>query len=42
MNNVILTEEWRDVKGYEGNYMVSNLGRVKSLVGWNGYEYIKK
>ena len=24
-------EEWRDIKGYEGKYMVSNLGRVKSL-----------
>lgn len=24
-------EEWRDVVGFEGFYMVSNLGRVKSL-----------
>ena len=24
-------EEWRDIPGYEGSYMVSNLGRVKSL-----------
>ena len=24
-------EEWRDIQGYEGLYMVSNLGRVKSL-----------
>lgn len=24
-------EEWRDIKGFEGLYMVSNLGRVKSL-----------
>ena len=24
-------EEWRDIQGYEGNYMVSNYGRVKSL-----------
>ena len=24
-------EEWRDIIGYEGLYMVSNLGRVKSL-----------
>ena len=24
-------EEWRDIKGYEGLYMVSNLGKVKSL-----------
>jgi hypothetical protein len=26
-----MNEEWRDVKGYEGLYQVSNLGRVKSL-----------
>ena len=26
-----MKEEWRDIKGYEGKYMVSNLGRVKSL-----------
>lgn len=24
-------EEWKDIKGYEGKYQVSNLGRVKSL-----------
>lgn len=24
-------EEWKDIKGYEGIYQVSNLGRVKSL-----------
>lgn len=24
-------EEWRDIKGYEGLYQVSNYGRVKSL-----------
>ena len=24
-------EEWRDIKGYEGLYQVSNIGRVKSL-----------
>ena len=26
-----LGEDWRDVKGYEGIYVVSNMGRVKSL-----------
>ena len=25
-----MIEEWRDIKGYEGIYQVSNLGRVKS------------
>ena len=24
-------EEWRDIKGYEGYYQISNFGRVKSL-----------
>ena len=24
-------EMWKDVKGYEGIYQVSNLGRIKSL-----------
>lgn len=26
-----LQEEWRDIPGYEGLYLVSNLGRVRSL-----------
>lgn len=26
-----MTEEWREIEGYEGLYQVSNLGRVKSL-----------
>ncbi len=24
-------ENWKDIKGYEGKYQISNLGRVKSL-----------
>ena len=28
-----MKEEWRDIKGYEGLYQVSNLGRVKSTKG---------
>jgi hypothetical protein len=24
-------EEWRDIKGYEGKYQVSNMGRVRSM-----------
>ena len=26
-----MSEEWKDVVGYENKYQVSNLGRVKSL-----------
>ena len=29
-----MTEEWRPIKGYESLYEVSNLGRVKRLVGY--------
>ena len=35
-------EEWRAVKGYEGLYEVSNLGRIKNLTSWNGKEHIYK
>lgn len=28
-----MEEIWKDVKGYEGRYKVSNLGNVKSLIG---------
>lgn len=26
-----MNEEWKDIKGYEGKYQVSNLGNIKSL-----------
>lgn len=34
-------EIWKDIKGYENQYQVSNLGRVRSLdrIGKNGYSY---
>lgn len=40
-------EEWRDVVGYEGFYMVSSEGRVKSLdrrvsQSWTGYTTVKE
>jgi hypothetical protein len=42
-------ERWKDVKGFEGLYQVSNLGRVKSLSrksknagSYNGYVTIKE
>ena len=42
-----MTEEvWRDVKGYEGLYQVSNMGRVKSLERkvpkWDGERTVKE
>lgn len=33
-NNILNTEIWRDIAGYEGIYQVSNLGRVKRLGGY--------
>ena len=40
-------EKWKDIKGYEGSYQVSNLGKVKSLLRWvdnkgNGGYFIKE
>ena len=40
-----MKEEWKDIKGYEGLYQVSNLGnikRLKSIVKSNGVYGIKK
>ncbi|MHA3997494.1 NUMOD4 domain-containing protein [Lactococcus cremoris] len=36
MANTITKIEWKSVKGFEGQYMVSNTGLVKSLKGKNG------
>ena len=30
-NNNTVIEIWKDVKGYEGYYQVSNIGNVKSI-----------
>ena len=37
-----MTERWKSVEGYENLYEVSDQGRVKSLLGWNGAEYLKR
>lgn len=42
MNALVLKEVWRDIEGFEGIYQVSNLGRVKSFVGWDGKQHIKR
>ena len=36
-----MQEIWKNIKGYEGRYQISNLGRVKSLTKsiWNGYTF---
>lgn len=34
-------EEWRDVKGYEGYYAVSNLGRVKSVERYDNNKHLR-
>ncbi len=44
MNEIITVENevWKDIKGYEGLYKVSNYGEIKSLAKkyktWNGYK----
>lgn len=39
-----MKEIWKDIKGYEGIYQASNLGRIKSLQRevWNGYQNVLK
>ena len=38
-----IMEEWRDIKGFEGLYQVSNLGHVKSVSRkiWNGKGFFR-
>lgn len=31
MNKVLKDEQWKDIKGYEGLYLISDRGRVLSL-----------
>ena len=33
-------EVWKDIKGYEGLYQVSNLGKIRSLRCWTGRIYL--
>ena len=37
-----MEEIWKDIKGYEGLYQVSSLGRVKSLPRDRGNQYSYK
>lgn len=27
-----MIEEWKNIEGYEGYYMISNMGKIKSLI----------
>lgn len=38
----MLVEEWKDIKGYEGFYQVSNYGRIKRLEGFVKSAYDSK
>lgn len=40
--NINLKEIWKDIKGYEGKYQISSLGRVKSLERYIGKRLIKE
>lgn len=37
-----MEEIWKDVPGYEGRYLVSTYGRVKSIKVWAGNKYFRK
>lgn len=34
-----MNEVWKDIKGFEGLYQVSNLGRIKALRRWVDHSY---
>jgi hypothetical protein len=38
----LIMEIWKDIKGYEGDYQVSNIGRVKRLDGLTNGKRIRK
>lgn len=38
---MLLNEIWKDIKGFEGLYQVSDLGRVKALERRKNYEALK-
>lgn len=37
-----MTEEWQEIRGYEGLYSISNLGRVKSHTKKSGFLHLKE
>lgn len=37
-----MKEIWKDIPEYEGYYQISNLGRIKSLISFNGHKFIHK
>lgn len=37
-----MSEVWKDIKGYEGDYMVSNWGNVKRLEGLDSLGHLRK
>lgn len=37
-----MEEIWRDIAGYEGRYMVSTYGRIKSIQAWVGNKHLRK
>lgn len=42
MKHIRTLEEWRDIKGYEGLYQVSDLGRVKRLAGLDARGHMRQ